>query len=281
MNDPRLPHDDLDEILDAEIVDDTVGAGSADDEGAARVARDLQDRSIDAAAIDHDRERAAGALAEILEEDLEIVVDLDDDGEIEQILEPGGSMESVVTSGSSVMSLRDVTPVAHTAGSAVSAVSAGSGVRAVTPAGEEVEIECPGCGLAVVGFDPRPTAAWFCPRCDYPLFLARQAPAPEPDGATRGARRRLPGTGGRSLTAAGPCWNCGEWNEAGTTACLRCAATLPRPAAPTVPPESVPPEIELVEVEVMYWPPVVIAVLGGFGSGMVFLLAVLFATGRL
>jgi hypothetical protein len=275
MNDPRLPDGAHDEVVDGEIVDDAVDARTARDADDARVARDRQDRSIDAAAIDHDRERAAGALAGILEDDLELVVDFDDEGEIEHILEPGGSMESVVASGSSVMALRDMTPVTHAAGGGVSLTGAAS------PAGEEVEIECPGCGLAVVGFDPRPTAAWFCPRCDYPLFLARPAAAPVPDGATRGARRRLPGTGGRSLTAAGPCWNCGEWNEAGVVACLRCAATLPRPVAPTVPAEPVPAEIELVEVEVMYWPPVVIAVLGGFGSGMVFLLAVLAALGRL
>lgn len=148
---------------------------------------------------------------------------------------------------------------------------------------EDVEVECPGCGLTVVGNDPRPTASWFCPRCDYPLFLVREPAAPEPDGATRGARRRLPGTSGRAITAAGPCWNCGEWNEAGVTTCLRCAATLPKPTPPRVMAEVIPPELEpeLVEVEVMYWPPVAIAVIGGFGTGMVFLLGVLVATGRL
>ncbi len=271
MSDPGFSRDDQDDVLDVEIVDDGV-EDVAEDTVGTRQARDLQDRRIDAAAIQHDRERAAGVLAELPEEDLEVVVALDDEGEIEHILEPTGSMESVVASGSSVVTLRDATRTPDPAGSAV---------RPSGAAEVEVEVECPGCGLAVVGFDPRPTAAWFCPRCDYPLFLARPSVAPEPEGATRGARRRLPGTGGRSVTAAGPCWNCGEWNEAGTTACLRCAATIPKPAPPTVPPESVPPEIELVEVEVMYWPPVVIAVLGGFGSGMVFVLAVLAAMGRL
>jgi hypothetical protein len=157
----------------------------------------------------------------------------------------------------------------------------GDGDGAAGGDGEETTIECPGCGLSVVGFDPRPTAAWFCPRCDYPLFLVRRAAVQAPDAATRGARRRLPGTSGRTVTAAGPCWSCGEWNEAGVVSCLRCAATLPKPTPPQVPAEVLPPEIELVEVETMYWPPVLIAAFGGFGAGAVFLWAVLLAFDRL
>jgi hypothetical protein len=105
----------------------------------------------------------------------------------------------------------------------------------------EVEVECPGCGLVLVGdSSPRPTAAWFCPRCDYPVFWA--AP-PSNDGSNgqRRARRRLPGTGGRQALGASACWHCGEMNDLGITSCLRCAATLPKP----VPPE---PEPVLVEV---------------------------------
>ena len=169
---------------------------------------------------------------------------------------------------------------------AVAAVAPDGVARTADPSaesGEDVEVECPGCGLTVVGNDPRPTASWFCPRCDYPLFLVRKPAAPEPDGATRGARRRLPGTSGRAITAAGPCWNCGEWNESGVTTCLRCAATLPKPVPPRIVAEVIPPELEpeLVEVEVMYWPPVWIALLGGFGAGIAFLAGVLLATGRL
>ncbi len=130
----------------------------------------------------------------------------------------------------------------------------------------EVEVECPGCGLVLVGdSSPRPTAAWFCPRCDYPVFWA--AP-PSDDGANgqRRARRRLPGTGGRQALGASACWHCGEMNDPGITSCLRCAATLPKP---------VPPEPEPVKVEVpmpvpmphvvpsVTWPFVVAAGLAG------------------
>lgn len=105
----------------------------------------------------------------------------------------------------------------------------------------EVEVECPGCGLVLVGESaPRPTAAWFCPRCDYPVFWA----SPPPDGDTgvqRRARRRLPGTGGREALGATACWHCGEMNDPGITSCLRCAATLPKP---------VPPEPERVRVDI-------------------------------
>ena len=100
---------------------------------------------------------------------------------------------------------------------------------------QEVEVECPGCGLVAVGEAPRPTAAWFCPRCDYPLFWA--SPPAEEQPASRQARQRLPGTGGRSVVGAEACWYCGEQNEPDGQACFRCAATLPKPPAPvpTVP----------------------------------------------
>lgn len=240
----RIRNDEIDAITDAELVED-------DEE----VARDAQHARVDAAAVAGHSGRAGAVLAEVLDDDLDIVAELDGDGELNAVLTIIGGM----------------TPVAAPAAPAPT-----------VPLGE-VEIECPGCGLAVVGTDPRPTASWFCPRCDYPLFLVRRPAASEPSGATRGARRRLPGTAGRTLIAAGACWNCGEWNEAGVTVCLRCTATLPRPEAPKVPAEVIPPELEpeLVEVEVMYWPPTLISAFGGFGAGMVFVWAVLTALGRL
>lgn len=113
--------------------------------------------------------------------------------------------------------------------------------RAGTTGDGEVEIECPGCGLVLVGESaPRPTAAWFCPRCDYPVFWA-SPPADDDTGIQRRARRRLPGTGGREALGAAACWHCGEMNDPGITSCLRCAATLPKP---------VPPEPERVRVDI-------------------------------
>ena len=263
--------DILDDITDAELVED--------DEVVARVA---QDGRIDAASVVADLDRAAAVLAEVLEDDLDIVSEPDDEGEPVDVLTVTGEMTPVTAAAASIVT---TSVVPADAAAPVAQVPAAQVPAAQAPAAplEEVEVECPGCGLTVVGTDLRPTSSWFCPRCDYPLFLARRPAAPEPSGATRGARRRLPGTAGRTLTAAGACWNCGEWNEAGVTACLRCAATLPKPEAPKVPAEVIPPELEpeLVEVEVMYWPPTLISALGGFGAGMVFLWAVLTALGRL
>lgn len=116
----------------------------------------------------------------------------------------------------------------------------------ITPAatsGTDVEVECPGCGLVLVGdSSPRPTAAWFCPRCDYPVFWATPPPDDGSNGQRR-ARRRLPGTGGLQALGALACWHCGEMNDPGITSCLRCAATLPKPLPP-------PPEPVWVEVQV-------------------------------
>lgn len=132
---------------------------------------------------------------------------------------------------------------------------------AVAPAGE-VEIQCPGCGLTVLGERPRPTAAWFCPRCDYPLFWAAEPPE-RPHAPSRAARRRLPGTGGRETIGAEPCWHCGEMSEPGDTECGRCAATLPKPRAPRVRvPEPVPVPIP-VPVRSTTWPFLAAAGLAG------------------
>jgi uncharacterized OB-fold protein len=93
--------------------------------------------------------------------------------------------------------------------------------------GVEVVVECPQCGLVCEGVDPRPTAAWFCPRCDYPLFLA--APAPPSAVPHEAVRRRLPGTDGREMLVAEPCWACGELNPPSLQYCARCGIESERP----------------------------------------------------
>lgn len=129
---------------------------------------------------------------------------------------------------------------------------------------EEIEVECPGCGMAIVGLAPRPTAAWFCPRCDYPLFWVNRAAPPEPDAQQKRARRRLPGTAGATVLGAEDCWHCGEKNGPGETACLRCAATLPKP----IPPVAEIPVVRVVRrertvVRTVAWPYVTAAALAG------------------
>lgn len=224
------------------------------------------------AALDDFERSAAADLEQILGTDLMEIEHEDAPSE----LEPSGDMVPREAAAAASSVTPDEEAVA--AGSAGAAVTAAAAPATAAPAAaaappEDVEVECPGCGLVVVGSDPRASAEWFCPRCDYPLFFARKPAPPEPDGARKGARRRLPGVKGRAPVAAGSCWNCGEWNEAGVTACLRCAATLPKPTPPQLGPfETVEvPEPELVEVEVLYWPPVVISVVGGFVAGMAFL----------
>lgn len=228
------------------------------------IRRDESDREADAALRELDREASAD-LEAILNTEL---MEVDHEPEASTAVE-------VADPAASGTALDAADPVDHEPEPST----------AVAPAapGEDVEIECPGCGLLVVGSDPRASAEWFCPRCDYPLFFTTQPVVPEPDGERRGARRRLPGVAGRAVTAAGPCWNCGEWNEANANACLRCAATLPKPLPPQLGPfETVEvPEPELVEVEVLYWPPVIISLVGGFVSGMAFLWGVLTLMDRL
>ena len=213
------------------------------------------------AALDDFERSAAADLEQILSTDLMEIEHEDAPSE----LEPSGDMVPREAAAASA-----VTPAEEAVAAAGSAAAA---IAAAAAPPEDVEVECPGCGLVVVGSDPRASAEWFCPRCDYPLFFARKPAPPEPDGARKGARRRLPGVKGRAPVAAGACWNCNEWNEAGVTACLRCAATLPKPTPPQLGPfETVEvPEPELVEVEVLYWPPIVISVVGGFVAGMAFL----------
>ena len=131
----------------------------------------------------------------------------------------------------------------------------------------DVEVDCPGCGLAVVGESPRPTAAWFCPRCDFPLFWASEPPPVTPP--SRRARRRLPGTGGTVVVGGGSCWHCGEMNEPGVVECIRCAATLPKPVPPAVPVVEVPVPVRTpVPVRMVTWPYVAAGICGGGAIAM-------------
>ena len=158
--------------------------------------------------------------------------------------------------------------------------AAGGAVRVTddSEVGRNVVVECPGCGLVCEGVDPRPTAAWFCPNCDYPLFLA--APAPPAVAANSGlARRRLPGTDGREMVSAEACWACGERNPIGTTVCQRCNSQLVRPAPPV--PLAAEPAAEETGLEPLIfvarrWP----LILGGaLGGSLLTLLIVILAVG--
>ena len=138
---------------------------------------------------------------------------------------------------------------------------------ATGPAGE-TEVLCPGCGLTLVGEGPRRASAdWFCPRCDYPLFWATE---PEPDArpATRAARRRLPGSGGRVRPGAEPCWHCGELDEPGDAECRRCAAVLPKPLAPVVEVDKEVPVPVPVLLRPVVWPFVAAAACAGIAIAM-------------
>lgn len=146
-----------------------------------------------------------------------------------------------------------------------------NGIRSATDDGE-VEVECPGCGLLLVGHAPRPSAEWFCPRCDYPVFWA-SPPRDEETSRSRRARRRLPGSQGREVLGAVSCWHCGEHVEPDATVCLRCAATLPRPTPPDPVPEVVTIEVERplpvpYPARTAVWPFVLGALLGGLALGL-------------
>ncbi len=141
--------------------------------------------------------------------------------------------------------------------------------------GVEVVVECPQCGLVCEGVDPRPTAAWFCPRCDYPLFFA--APVPPVAVNNAAARRRLPGTDGREMLAAEACWACGELNPPGLSYCGRCGSELVRPRlAPLEEPEPIVIESPPLIYVARRWP----LILTGIAAGAVAtVVAVLVAVG--
>jgi ribosomal protein L40E len=141
--------------------------------------------------------------------------------------------------------------------------------------GVEVTVECPQCGLICEGVDPRPTAAWFCPRCDYPLFFA--APVPPAQISSDAARRRLPGTDGREMLAADACWACGELNPPGMTYCGRCGSELIRPRlAPLEEPEPIIIEAPPLIYVARRWPLILTGVAAGTLTTIV---AVLIAIG--
>lgn len=147
------------------------------------------------------------------------------------------------------------------------AESTGDEPERVSVGSGDVEVDCPGCGLSVVGEAPRPTAAWFCPRCDYPLFWVSEPPAPNPPD--RRARRRLPGTGGTEVLGAETCWHCSEMNEPGVVECIRCAATLPKPVPPAVPVIEIRVPVRTpVPIRFVTWPFVVAAACGGSSVAM-------------
>lgn len=142
----------------------------------------------------------------------------------------------------------------------------------------EAELECPQCGLVLVGEAPRPTAAWFCPRCDFPVFWA-SPPPPVAPGQSR-ARRRLPGTAGTDVLGAEPCWKCGEMNGPDNGACVRCLAPLPRPVEHVREVEVVvPTPIPVPYVfETVSWPFVLAGLFAGAAIGIV---VTLWLTGQL
>lgn len=155
----------------------------------------------------------------------------DDDAAADQ----GPALEIAVTEDSLIVDLgADQSPE----GSVDLAVTTAVASAAAPRAGQLVVVECPQCGLLCEGVDPRPTAAWFCPTCDYPVFLA--APAPPAQVSSEAARRRLPGTDGREMLGAAGCWACGELNPPGMSYCARCGTEQVRPRLePLVEPEPI------------------------------------------
>lgn len=151
------------------------------------------------------------------------------------------------------------------------------------PRGEDIEVECPGCGLILVAQDkPRPSAEWFCPKCDYPVFWA--SPADDEVLPSDRARRRLPGAAGRQTLGAGPCWNCAEMNQPDATLCVRCAATLPKPQPPEPEPVFVDVEVPIPVPSVVgqvTWPFVTGAALGAAALAVSVTLWILHAAGVL
>jgi hypothetical protein len=99
-----------------------------------------------------------------------------------------------------------------------------------------IAITCPDCGASAMVELTRRDALDFCPRCDFPLFWARdQVVIGEPIDSNDDALRRLPGTLGRVVIASSPCPHCNEPNLPTATLCVRCGLSLQASAPPSPP----------------------------------------------
>ncbi len=107
----------------------------------------------------------------------------------------------------------------------------------VAAAGHPVSINCPDCGASAMVELTRRDALDFCPRCDFPLFWARdQVVFSEPADTNDDSLRRLPGTLGRVVIASVPCPHCNEPNLPVATLCVRCGLSMQASAPPSPPP---------------------------------------------
>jgi hypothetical protein len=112
-----------------------------------------------------------------------------------------------------------------------------SGAAGTATQHHPVAITCPDCGAAAMVELTRRDALDFCPRCDFPLFWARdQVVFSEPIDSNDDALRRLPGTLGRVAIASSPCPHCNEPNLPTATLCVRCGLSL-QAGAPPAPPQ--------------------------------------------
>lgn len=104
-------------------------------------------------------------------------------------------------------------------------------------------LHCPRCDEQVTITGQRPRAEEFCPRCDYPVFFARQGLAAA--RSTSAGRLRLPGTGGAADTYGRACPTCAEPNDLEAVVCRRCGGPMvlapPPPPAPEPEPVVAPP----------------------------------------
>jgi hypothetical protein len=109
--------------------------------------------------------------------------------------------------------------------------------RVVSAQHHPVSITCPECSAAAMVELTRRDALDFCPRCDFPLFWARdQVVFSDPIDSNDDALRRLPGTLGRVVIASVPCPHCNEPNLPTATLCVRCGLSMQASAAPPPPP---------------------------------------------
>jgi len=121
-----------------------------------------------------------------------------------------------------------------------------------------VAITCPECSASAMVELTRRDALDFCPRCDFPLFWARdQVVFSDPVDSNDDALRRLPGTLGRVVIASTPCPHCNEPNLPTATLCVRCGLTLQASAPPAPPrPRQAPvpePSMEPLEDAPNHW----------------------------